>query len=66
MTSARASAHAVHDQPDIYALFMASCASLLRPGGGFAFITPHSRTNGVHFRALRSHLLAKLSVDGLP
>ena len=62
---ARAFAHAVHGQPNIYALFMASCASLLRPGGGFAFITPRSWTNGAYFRALRIHLLARLSVDGL-
>lgn len=62
---ARAFAHAVHGQPNIYALFMTSCASLLRDGGAFCFITPRSWTNGAYFRALRARLLARLSVDGL-
>ena len=62
---ARAFAHAVHGQPNIYALFMASCASLLRPGGAFGFITPRSWTNGAYFRALRTHLFARLALDGL-
>ena len=62
---AKAYAAAVHGQPNIYALFMASCACLLRPGGGFCFITPRSWTNGAYFRALRSHLLERLSVDAL-
>lgn len=62
---ARAFAHVVHGQPNIYALFMASCASLLRPGGAFGFITPRSWTNGAYFRALRIHLLARLALDGL-
>lgn len=55
----------VHGQPNIYALFMASCAELLRPDGAFCFITPRSWTNGAYFRALRSHLLGRLAVDGL-
>ena len=62
---ARAFAHAVHGQPNIYALFMASCASLLRPGGAFGFITPRSWTNGTYFRALRSHLMRRVAIDGL-
>ncbi|MFZ2648856.1 MAG: Eco57I restriction-modification methylase domain-containing protein [Burkholderiaceae bacterium] len=62
---ARAFAGAVHGQPNIYALFMASCAALLRPGGAFCFITPRSWTNGAYFRALRAHLLERLAIDGL-
>ena len=62
---ALAFAHAVHGQPNIYALFMASCASLLREGGAFAFITPRSWTNGAYFRALRAHLFERLALDGL-
>ena len=62
---ARAFAHAVHGQPNIYALFMASCASLLRDGGAFCFITPRSWTNGAYFRALRTHLLKQMAIDGL-
>ena len=62
---ALAFAHAVHGQPNIYALFMASCASLLRKGGAFAFITPRSWTNGAYFRALRRHLFGHVALDGL-
>lgn len=62
---AKAFAAAVHGQPNIYSLFMASCACLLRPGGGFCFITPRSWTNGAYFRALRAHLLERVSVDAL-
>ncbi len=62
---ARAFGHAVHGQPNIYALFMASCASLLLEGGAFGFITPRSWTNGAYFRALRAHLFERLSLDGL-
>lgn len=62
---AQSYAHAVHGQPNIYGLFMASCASLLREGGAFAFITPRSWTNGAYFRALRSHLLGCMALDGL-
>lgn len=62
---ARAFAEAVYGQPNIYALFMASCACLLQPGGAFCFITPRSWTNGAYFRALRVHLLARMSIDAL-
>jgi adenine-specific DNA-methyltransferase len=56
---ARSSAHAriadnlVHGQPNIYALFMALCASMLVPNGQLVFITPRSFTSGVYFRAFR-------------
>jgi adenine-specific DNA-methyltransferase len=64
---ARCLAHpqAVHGQPNIYALFMAVCARLLRAGGAFGFITPRSWTNGLYFRAARTQLRASLSIDGL-
>jgi adenine-specific DNA-methyltransferase len=62
---ARFFAHAVHGQPNIYALFMASCAQLLRPGGAYCFITPRSWTNGAYFRALRAQLLSRLTVQAL-
>ena len=56
---------AVDGQPNIYALFMAACAALLRPGGAFGFITPRSWTNGAYFRALRRFLRERLSIDAL-
>lgn len=64
---ARCLAHpqAVHGQPNIYSLFMAVCARLLRAGGAFGFITPRSWTNGLYFRAARTQLRASLAIDGL-
>lgn len=63
----RASAHgyAVHGQPNIYGLFMAACASLLRPGGRFSFITPRSWMSGSYFRAVRQHLFKHLQIEAL-
>jgi adenine-specific DNA-methyltransferase len=64
---ARALAHEgnVHGQPNIYALFMSACATILRPGGAYGVITPRSWTNGAYFRATRRALRQKLSVDAL-
>ena len=44
----------VHGQPNIYALFMAVGAALLRQGGDFIFITPRSFASGPYFRRFRS------------
>ena len=62
---AMAHSYAVHGQPNIYGLFMAACASLLRPGGRFCFITPRSWMNGSYFRAVRRHLFKHLQVEAL-
>lgn len=62
---ARAHAYAVHGQPNIYALFMAACASLLREGGQFCFITPRSWMAGSYFSAMRRHLLASVRLDAI-
>ncbi len=43
----------VHGQPNIYALFMAVSAALVRPGGDFISITPRSFTSGLYFRRFR-------------
>jgi adenine-specific DNA-methyltransferase len=63
----RALAHegSVHGQPNIYALFMSSCAAILRPGGAYGFITPRSWTNGAYFGATRRGLRQHLSIDAL-
>jgi adenine-specific DNA-methyltransferase len=63
----RAQAHlyAVHGQPNIYGLFMAACASLVREGGVWCFITPRSWTGGDYFAAVRRHLFARLNLAGL-
>lgn len=47
----------VHGQPNIYALFMAVGAALLRPGGDFIFITPRSFASGPYFRQFRTTFL---------
>lgn len=51
---ARALPEIVHGQPNIYALFMAVAASLLRPDGALVFITPRSFASGPYFRKFRS------------
>ena len=43
----------VHGQPNIYALFMAVSAALLRQGGQLVFITPRSFASGPYFRKFR-------------
>ena len=44
----------VHGQPNIYALFMAVGAALLRASGDFVFITPRSFASGPYFRRFRT------------
>jgi len=50
---ARVMADIVHGQPNIYALFMAVGAEMLRPGGTIVAITPRSYCNGLYFREFR-------------
>ena len=49
-----AASDAVHGQPNIYALFMAVGAALLRVGGDFIYITPRSFASGPYFRRFRT------------
>ena len=57
--------YAVHGQPNIYGLFMAACARVLRPQGRWCFITPRSWTNGPYFAATRRQVLSHLTLDAL-
>lgn len=50
---ARACSSVVHGQPNIYGLFMAVGAALLREGGRFVFITPRSYASGPYFQRFR-------------
>lgn len=50
---AQAAAAVVHGQPNIYGLFMAVGALLLRDGGELVFITPRSFASGPYFRLFR-------------
>lgn len=63
----RAVAHsyAVHGQPNIYGLFMAVCAQLLKPEGRWCFITPRSWTNGAYFAAVRRCVCRFLHVEAI-
>lgn len=63
----RASRHsyAVYGQPNIYGLFMAACARILKPAGRWCFITPRSWTNGPYFGATRRQILRWLHIDGI-
>ncbi|WP_420463906.1 Eco57I restriction-modification methylase domain-containing protein [Candidatus Palauibacter sp.] len=49
-----AASSVVHGQPNIYALFMAVSATLLRDGGSFVFIVPRSFASGPYFQRFRS------------
>lgn len=60
---ARAMANIVHGQPNIYALFMALAADLLRPGGKLVAITPRSFCNGPYFRGFRRWFLERMSLE---
>lgn len=55
---ARVAKAVIHGQPNIYALFMAVSASILKPGGQFVFITPRSYTSGPYFRLFRERFFA--------
>jgi len=50
---AAAAASIVHGQPNIYGLFMAVSAALLREAGEFVFITPRSFASGPYFKVFR-------------
>ena len=52
---ARAADRVVYGQPNIYALFMAVSAALLRPGGQAVFITPRSYAAGHYFSRFRDY-----------
>lgn len=58
-------AYAVHGQPNIYALFMASTARLTSMDGGWCFITPRSWMAGEYFKAARRTMLRHLNINSL-
>ena len=55
---AQAAAAVVHGQPNIYAIFMAIAAALLKPQGQFVCITPRSFTAGPYFHLFRKRFFA--------
>lgn len=60
---AKAMDHVVHGQPNIYMLFMAKSAELLKNHGEMVFITPRSFTSGTYFKRFREYLLDTVSLD---
>lgn len=60
-----AHAYAVYGQPNIYGLFMAACAALIKPGGKWCFITPRSWTDGLYFSEVRRYMLSFLCIDSI-
>lgn len=62
---AQAAMVVVHGQPNIYALFMAATAALLRRGGEFLFITPRSFASGPYFRLFREKFFASVRPVGV-
>lgn len=50
----------IHGQPNIYAIFLALAAELLRPHGQLVAITPRSFCNGLYFRSFRRWMLARV------
>jgi adenine-specific DNA-methyltransferase len=62
---ARLMASIVHGQPNIYAIFLALAADLLRPEGEMVAITPRSFCNGLYFRGFRKWFLRRMSLEHL-
>src|SRR4030042_2168301 len=62
---ARAAAAVVHGQPNLYALFMAVSAQLLKPQGEMIIITPRSYAAGPYFRRFREHFFAVMRPESI-
>lgn len=60
-----AASEIVHGQPNIYSIFMAIMASLLRDEGTMVTITPRSFTAGDYFRRFREVLFSNVVPDAV-
>ncbi len=58
---ARAMAHVVYGQPNIYAFFMAVASGLLRDGGEMVAITPRSYFSGPYFKRFRKWFFDRMT-----
>jgi adenine-specific DNA-methyltransferase len=58
---ARAAAKVVYGQPNIYALFMAISAKLLKLNGELIFITPRSYASGPYFKSFRESFFTEIT-----
>ena len=57
---ALAAVEVVHGQPNIYSLFMAISAPLIRKNGDFVFLTPRSFASGSYFQKFRTFFFQKV------
>ncbi|MBP7688019.1 MAG: Eco57I restriction-modification methylase domain-containing protein [Thermoflexales bacterium] len=55
----------VHGQPNIYMLFMAAAAKLLRTNGQMVFITPRSFCSGTYFKQFRKWFFQNVCIARL-
>lgn len=55
----------IYGQPNIYALFMALSASMLKDGGEMIFITPRSFCSGLYYKKFRDWLLANVQITDI-
>lgn len=58
---AKATSSVIHGQPNIYALFMALAASLLKENGQLGFITPRSYASGLYFKKFRQNFFNQIT-----
>jgi len=58
---AKATNSVIHGQPNIYALFMALAASLLKENGQLGFITPRSYASGLYFKKFRQNFFKQIT-----
>lgn len=57
---AKATSSVIHGQPNIYALFMAISAALLKTDGQLGFITPRSYAAGLYFKKFRQNFFNQI------
>jgi adenine-specific DNA-methyltransferase len=55
----------ISGQPNIYALFMALSASMIKPEGEMVFITPRSFCSGLYYRKFRGWFLKNVQVKNI-
>lgn len=55
----------ISGQPNIYALFMALSASMLKPEGEMVFITPRSFCSGLYYKKFREWFLKNVQITNI-
>lgn len=55
----------VSGQPNIYALFMALSASMVKPEGEMVFITPRSFCSGLYYKKFREWFLSNVTIANI-